>query len=37
MTTPAHKLSIEDIENLSIQTTFGQKGLNFGIDFRGVY
>ena len=29
MTTPAHKLSIEDIENLSIQTTFLQKGLNF--------
>ena len=29
MTTPAHKLTVQDIENLSIQTTFVQKTLNF--------
>ena len=29
MTTPAHKITIEEIENLSVQNTFIQKALNF--------
>ena len=29
MTTPAHKITIEEIENLSVQNTFIQKSFKF--------